>query len=151
LGTEFYDVQVFNNGRPSAGLAIRHGARRQRARYGGCRQSQMAELSEFFPAGMKVVYPYDTTPFVKVAINEVVKTLFEAVLLVFLVMWLFMGNLRATLIPTIAVPVVLLGTFAVLGAVRIFDQHADHVLPWFWPSGCWWTMPSWWWKTSSGS
>jgi len=63
---------------------------------------------------MKVVYPYDTTPFVKVAINEVVKTLLEAVLLVFLVMWLFMGNFRATLIPTIAVPVVLLGTFAVL-------------------------------------
>ena len=64
---------------------------------------------------MKVVYPYDTTPFVKVAIEEVVKTLFEAILLVFLVMWLFMGNIRATLIPTIAVPVVLLGTFAVLG------------------------------------
>ena len=64
---------------------------------------------------MKVVYPYDTTPFVRVAIDEVVKTLFEAILLVFLVMWLFMGNIRATLIPTIAVPVVLLGTFAVLG------------------------------------
>ena len=64
---------------------------------------------------MKVVYPYDTTPFTVVAIKEVVKTLFEAILLVFLVMWLFMGNIRATLIPTIAVPVVLLGTFAVLG------------------------------------
>src|SRR5450756_1826658 len=64
---------------------------------------------------MKVVYPYDTTPFVRVAIEEVVKTLFEAILLVFLVMYLFMGNLRATLIPTIAVPVVILGTFAVLG------------------------------------
>ena len=64
---------------------------------------------------MKVVYPYDTTPFVKVAIEEVVKTLFEAIVLVFLVMYLFMGNMRATLIPTIAVPVVLLGTFAVLG------------------------------------
>jgi len=62
------------------------------------------------------VYPYDTTPFVRVAIGEVVKTLFEAILLVFLVMWLFMGNIRATLIPTIAVPIVLLGSFAVLGA-----------------------------------
>ncbi len=72
-------------------------------------------MSRYFPHGMKVVYPYDTTPFVQVAINEVVKTLFEAILLVFLVMWLFMGNIRATLIPTIAVPVVLLGTFAVLG------------------------------------
>ncbi|MDQ1277291.1 MAG: multidrug efflux pump [Thermodesulfobacteriota bacterium] len=73
-------------------------------------------MSRYFPPGMKVVYPYDTTPFVRVAINEVVKTLFEAILLVSLVMWLFMGNLRATLIPTIAVPIVILGTFAVLGA-----------------------------------
>jgi HAE1 family hydrophobic/amphiphilic exporter-1 len=64
---------------------------------------------------MRVVYPYDTTPFVRVAIEEVVKTLFEAILLVFLVMYLFMGSMRATLIPTIAVPVVILGTFAVLG------------------------------------
>jgi len=72
-------------------------------------------MSQYFPAGMKVVYPYDTTPFTRVAIKEVVKTLFEAVLLVFLVMYLFMGNFRATLIPTIAVPVVLLGTFGVLG------------------------------------
>ncbi len=63
---------------------------------------------------MKVIYPYDTTPFTKVAIDEVVRTLFEAIVLVFLIMWLFMGNMRATLIPTIAVPVVLLGTFAVL-------------------------------------
>ena len=77
-------------------------------------KAKMKEMSRYFPPGMKVVYPYDTTPFVKVAIEEVVKTLLEAILLVFLVMWLFMGNIRATLIPTIAVPVVLLGTFAVL-------------------------------------
>ncbi|WP_230633132.1 efflux RND transporter permease subunit, partial [Citrobacter amalonaticus] len=63
----------------------------------------------FFPQGMKVVYPYDTTPFVKISIHEVVKTLFEAIVLVFLVMYLFLQNIRATLIPTIAVPVVLLG------------------------------------------
>ena len=75
----------------------------------------MQELSRYFPHGMKVIYPYDTTPFVKVAINEVVKTLFEAILLVFLVMYLFLGSFRATLIPTLAVPVVILGTFAVLG------------------------------------
>ena len=72
-------------------------------------------MSRFFPPGLKVVYPYDTTPFIRVAIDEVVKTLFEAILLVFLIMWLFLGNVRATLIPTIAVPVVLLGTFALLG------------------------------------
>ncbi|AWH88244.1 efflux RND transporter permease subunit [Limnobaculum parvum] len=60
---------------------------------------------------MKTVYPYDTTPFVKISIFEVVKTLFEAIVLVFLVMYIFLQNIRATLIPTIAVPVVLLGTF----------------------------------------
>ena len=78
-------------------------------------RAKLDEMSRYFPPGMKVVYPYDTTPFVRVAIEEVVKTLFEAILLVFLVMYLFMGNLRATLIPTIAVPVVVLGTFGVLG------------------------------------
>ncbi|MDF5015069.1 efflux RND transporter permease subunit, partial [Vibrio parahaemolyticus] len=65
---------------------------------------------------LKIVYPYDTTPFVKISIHEVVKTLVEAIILVFLVMYLFLQNFRATLIPTIAVPVVLLGTFAVLAA-----------------------------------
>ena len=75
---------------------------------------------------MKVVYPYDTTPFVKISINEVVKTLIEAIILVFLVMYLFLQNFRATLIPTIAVPVVLLGTFAILAAFG-FDKHPDDV------------------------
>ena len=65
---------------------------------------------------MKVLYPYDTTPFVQLSIHEVVKTLFEAIMLGFLVMYLFLQNMRATLIPTIAVPVVLLGTFAILAA-----------------------------------
>jgi multidrug efflux pump len=74
------------------------------------------ELEPTFPAGLKVVTPFDTTPFVRVSIHEVVKTLIEAVVLVFLVMLLFLQNVRATLIPTIAVPVVLLGTFGVLAA-----------------------------------
>ncbi len=73
-------------------------------------------MEPFFPQGLKVVYPYDTTPFVKISIHEVVKTLVEAIVLVFLVMYLFLQNFRATLIPTIAVPVVLLGTFAILAA-----------------------------------
>ncbi|NLF32823.1 MAG: efflux RND transporter permease subunit, partial [Planctomycetes bacterium] len=80
-------------------------------------KAKMAELSRTFPPGVKVVYPYDTTPFVKVAILEAVKALVQAIVLVFLVMWLFMGNIRATLIPTIAVPVVLLGTCGMLGAL----------------------------------
>ncbi|MFB3925517.1 MAG: efflux RND transporter permease subunit [Syntrophales bacterium] len=115
LGTEFYDVQSYYNGKPSAGMAIRQAAGANALETANAVRNKLAEMSRYFPPGMKVVYPYDTTPFVRVAINEVYKTLFEAVLLVFLVMWLFMGNIRATLVPTIAVPVVLLGTFAVLG------------------------------------
>lgn len=116
LGTEFYDIQAFHDGRPSAGLAIRQAPGANALATADAVKKKMEEMSRYFPPGMKVVYPYDTTPFVRVAIREVVKTLFEAILLVFLVMWLFLGNIRATLIPTIAVPVVLLGTFAVLGA-----------------------------------
>ena len=115
LGTEAYDIQGYYNGKPSAALAIRQAAGANALETADNVRAKMDELSRFFPAGMKVIYPYDTTPFVRVAINEVVKTLFEAIVLVFLVMYLFMGSMRATLIPTIAVPVVLLGTFAVLG------------------------------------
>ncbi len=116
LGAENYDVQVAFNGRPCAGMAIRQAPGANALETADRVKAKLAEMSQFFPPGMKVVYPYDTTPFVRVAIQEVVKTLIEAVLLVFLVMWLFMGNIRATLIPTIAVPVVLLGTFAALAA-----------------------------------
>src|SRR5476651_983304 len=76
----------------------------------------MDKLKPLFPPGLRVDYPYDTTPFVKISIEDVVKTLFEAIGLVFCVMYLFLQNLRATFIPTIAIPVVLLGTFAVLSA-----------------------------------
>jgi len=115
LGTEWYDVQAFFNGKPSAGLAIRQAPGANAPDTADAVKKKLEEMSRYFPPGMKVVYPYDTTPFVRVAIGEVVKTLFEAILLVFLVMWLFLGNIRATLIPTIAVPVVILGTFAVIG------------------------------------
>ncbi len=115
LGTEIYDIVGNYNGLPAAGLAIRQAAGANALDTANAVREKLVEMSQYFPAGMKVVYPYDTTPFTRVAIKEVVKTLFEAVLLVFLVMYLFMGNFRATLIPTIAVPVVLLGTFGVLG------------------------------------
>ncbi len=115
LGTESYDIEAFHNGRPAAALAIRQAAGANALETAENVRASLEEMSHFFPVGMKVVYPYDTTPFVQVAINEVVKTLIEAIILVFLVMYLFMGNLRATLIPTIAVPIVILGTFAVLG------------------------------------
>ena len=115
LGTETYDIEGAYNGKPASGLAIRQAAGANALDTANAVRAKMEEMSRYFPPGMKVVYPYDTTPFVKVAIEEVVKTLFEAILLVFLVMYLFLGNLRATLIPTIAVPVVILGTFGVLG------------------------------------
>ncbi len=115
LGTDFYDMQAYYNGKPSAILAVRQAAGANALETADNIRTKMAEMREFFPAGMQIVYPFDTTPFVKVAIEEVVKTLFEAIFLVFLVMYLFLGNMRATLIPTIAVPVVILGTFAVLG------------------------------------
>ena len=104
LGAEFYDMERRFNGKPAAGLAIRQEPGANALATADGVKKKMEEMSRYFPHGMKVIYPYDTTPFVRVAIHEVVKTLFEAVVLVFLVMWLFMGNLRATLIPTIAVP-----------------------------------------------
>jgi len=115
LGTENYDSVVNFNDKPSAVLAVRQAAGANALDTANAIRAKMEELSHFFPAGLRVIYPYDTTPFVKVAIEEVVKTLFEAIVLVFLVMYLFMGTMRATLIPTIAVPVVILGTFAVMG------------------------------------
>ncbi len=115
LGSETYDIDTTYNDNPAAALAIRQAAGANALDTADAVKAKMEELSRYFPAGMKVVYPNDTTPFIKVAINEVVKTLLVAILLVFLVMYLFLGNFRATLIPTIAVPVVLLGTFGVLG------------------------------------
>lgn len=114
LGTEFDVARVKFNGRPSALLAIRQEAGANALETADGVRARMQELSRYFPAGMKVVYPYDTTPFVRVAIREVVKTLIEAIILVFLIMYLFLGNMRATLVPTIAVPIVILGTFGVL-------------------------------------
>ncbi|RLB96380.1 MAG: hydrophobe/amphiphile efflux-1 family RND transporter, partial [Deltaproteobacteria bacterium] len=115
LGTERYDVEALFNGKSCAALAVRQAAGANALDTADAVRAKMKELSEYFPPGVKVIYPYDTTPFIKVAIDEVVKTLFEAIFLVFLVMFLFLGNIRATLIPTLAVPVVILGTFAVLG------------------------------------
>ncbi len=115
LGTERYETNVHFNGMETAALAIRQAAGANALDTAHAVKTKMEELSKYFPPGMKVVYPFDTTPFVRVAIEEVIKTLFEAIVLVFLVMYLFLGNIRATLVPTIAVPVVILGTFAVLG------------------------------------
>jgi hydrophobe/amphiphile efflux-1 (HAE1) family protein len=99
LGTERYGSKVLYNGQPGAALAVRQAAGANALETADAVKAKMAELSRYFPAGMRVIYPYDTTPFVKVAINEVVWTLFEAIFLVFLVMYVFLGNLRATWFP----------------------------------------------------
>ncbi|MHA6788505.1 efflux RND transporter permease subunit [Pseudomonas bijieensis] len=114
LGSETYNTVGRYNGKPAAGLAIKLATGANALDTVKAIDARLEQLQAFFPAGMKVHKPYDTTPFVRISIEEVVCTLVEAVVLVFLVMYLFMQNLRATLIPTIAVPVVLLGTFGVL-------------------------------------
>ncbi|MBZ0158452.1 MAG: efflux RND transporter permease subunit [Alphaproteobacteria bacterium] len=116
IGTESYEIQSYYNGKPLGGMAIRLATGANALETGERVKAKMAELSKYFPPGVKVVYPYDTTPFIKISIEEVIKTLIEAVFLVFIVMFLFLQNIRATLIPTIAVPVVLLGTMGVLAA-----------------------------------
>ncbi|UFS70186.1 efflux RND transporter permease subunit [Geomonas sp. RF6] len=116
IGTENYDILSWYKGKPVGAMAIRLAAGANALDTANRIKDKMEELSKYFPAGVKAVYPYDTTPFVKISIEEVVKTLFEAVILVFCIMFLFLQNIRATLIPTIAVPVVLLGTFGVLAA-----------------------------------
>ena len=114
IGTENYGTQSYYKGKPVGAMAIRLASGANALETATRIKDKMEELSDYFPQGMEVVYPYDSTPFVKISIQEVVKTLIEAVILVFVIMFLFLQNFRATLIPTIAVPVVLLGTFAVL-------------------------------------
>jgi len=114
LGGESYSVNTSYNGRPAAGLAIKLAPGANALDTAKAVDETIKTLKPFFPPGLEPVLPFDTTPFVRISIQEVVKTLFEAIVLVFLVMYLFLQNFRATLIPTIAVPVVLLGTFGVL-------------------------------------
>lgn len=116
LGSESYAVVSLYNGKPATGLAIKLATGANALDTAEAVRDKVEELRPFFPQGLDVVYPYDTTPFVEKSIEGVVHTLLEAIVLVFVIMYLFLQNFRATLIPTIAVPVVLLGTFAILSA-----------------------------------
>ncbi len=116
LGEENYGRQARFNGNSAAAMAVQLATGANALETADAVRARMASLADFFPQGVVVEYPYDTTPFVRISIEEVVKTLVEAVVLVFFVMYLFLQNFRATLIPTIAVPVVLLGTFGTLAA-----------------------------------
>jgi len=114
VGGDNYQMSSEYNGNPAAGFAINLASGANALDTAQALRDKIAQLQPHFPAGLEVVFPYDITPFVKLSIKGVITTLIEAIILVFLVMYLFLQNFRATLIPTIAVPVVLLGTFAVL-------------------------------------
>lgn len=114
LGAENYQFETEYNNRPATGLAITLASGSNALETADAVMERIDQLQPFFPQGLEVVKAYDTTPFVKLSIEGVVHTLIEAIVLVFFVMYLFLQNFRATLIPTIAVPVVLLGTFAIL-------------------------------------
>ncbi|MFT3976054.1 MAG: efflux RND transporter permease subunit [Sphingomonas bacterium] len=114
LGAENYGFDTRFNGQPASGFGVRLASGANALATVEAVKARVAEIAKNLPADVKVAYPYDTTPFVRLSVKQVVETLFEAVVLVFLVMFLFLQNWRATLIPTIAVPVVLLGTFAVM-------------------------------------
>ncbi len=114
LGASSYTTSSTYNGHPSSGLAVMLASGANAISTAEAVRSTITNLSQTLPPNVEIVYPYDTTPFVKLSIEDVVKTLFEAIVLVFIVMFVFLQNIRATLIPTLAVPVVLLGTFGVL-------------------------------------
>ena len=117
LGPENYNVDVRYNGKSASGLGIQLAPGANALATAEAVRARLIELAPYFPRGLRVVYPNDVTPFIEVSIHEVVKTLIEGIILVFLVMYLFLQNVRATLIPSITVPVVLLGTFGVMSAM----------------------------------
>lgn len=114
LGGENYGVVARFNGMPASGLGVKLASGANALDTAQGVKDALKELEPLFPQGLEAVVPYDTTPFVALSIEKVVHTLIEAVILVFVVMYLFLQNFRATIIPTIAVPVVLLGTFGIL-------------------------------------
>jgi hydrophobe/amphiphile efflux-1 (HAE1) family protein len=116
LGAETYQIEAKYNGKPASGMALRLAPGANALDTANKIKARMDVLSKNFPAGYHYVVPFDSTPFIELSIHEVVKTLIEAIVLVFIIMYIFLQNWRATIIPTIAVPVVLLGTFGILAA-----------------------------------
>jgi multidrug efflux pump len=114
LGADNYNFVARHDGKPSAGMAVILAPGANALTTADAAKARINELAAAFPPGLKVDFPNDSTPFIKISIHEVIKTLIEAIILVVVVMFVFLQNWRATLIPAIAVPVVLLGTFAVL-------------------------------------
>ena len=116
LGQESYTSSARYNGKPAAGVGIKLASDANALNTSNAVAAFIEDMRPYFPHGVEVVSPYDTVPFIKISIIEVVKTLLEAIVLVFAVIYLFLQNFRATIIPSLAVPVVLLGTFGVMAA-----------------------------------
>jgi multidrug efflux pump len=116
LGAQSYAVVSRMNGKPAAGIAIQLAPGANALKTADAVKAKAADLASSFPPGVKLAFPVDNTTFIRLSINDVIKTLVEATILVIIVMFVFLQNWRTTLIPAIAVPVVLLGTFAVLAA-----------------------------------
>ncbi|MGP7821326.1 efflux RND transporter permease subunit [Proteus mirabilis] len=119
VGADNFSISSLYNGKPSAGMAMRLAPGANLLDVSKKVKEVVEAQSQFFPQGVKALFPYDTTPYVKSSISSVVRTIVEASILVFLVMFLFLQNIRATLVPTLAIPVVLLGTFGVLAALGL--------------------------------
>ncbi|EOY4444625.1 efflux RND transporter permease subunit [Proteus mirabilis] len=119
VGADNFSISSLYNGKPSAGMAMRLAPGANLLDVSKKVKEVVEAQSQFFPQGVKALFPYDTTPSVKSSISSVVRTIVEASILVFLVMFLFLQNIRATLVPTLAIPVVLLGTFGVLAALGL--------------------------------
>ncbi|MGE4482089.1 efflux RND transporter permease subunit [Acidocella sp.] len=117
LGPQSYSIAGQFNGQPTAAVGLKLAAGANQLTTEAAVKAELKVLSARMPAGLKLVYPYDTEPYITLSLKEVVQTLFEAIVLVFIVMFIFLQNFRATLVPTIAVPIVLLGTFGVLSAL----------------------------------
>jgi multidrug efflux pump len=116
-GAENFNVDNKYNGEPASGIGIQLAPGANALQTADAIRARIKQMEPYFPRGLKVVYPNDVTPFVRISIEEVVKTLLEGIVLVVLVMYLFLQNLRATIIPSITVPVVLLGTFGTMAAI----------------------------------
>ena len=118
MGAENYGFQARVDGRPTAAVGIRLTPSANAVATADAVRGKVAELSKFFPPGVRVDYPYDSSEFVRASIHEVVFTLLEAIAMVFLIIYLFLQNIRATFIPTIVIPVALTGTFSVMYALH---------------------------------
>ncbi len=145
LGKFDYGTNAFVNGKPAAFVLIYQapGANALET-YEGVNKA-LEELKKTFPKDIDYLMPLETVTVVKVSINEVLHTLVEALLLVILVVFLFLQSWRATLIPVLAIPVSLIGTFIFFIPFG-FTINTLTLLPLYWPLVLWWMMPSWWWK-----